>query len=138
MDSKIVFLDTNIILDILDTSRPNSKNIVSLLETLVVQKYKVFISEDMLSTVYYINKNNIKTLDFFKVIQNRWTIAPFGKNVVRDAIDLSLKKDLDLEDVLQCLCAKQNRCDVLITNDGSFCDCGISVMATEEFLDLHK
>ncbi len=135
MDSKTVFLDTNIILDILDISRPNSKKIASLLETLVIRKHKVVISEDMLSTVFYINKNNSKTLDFFKVIQNRWTIAPFGKNVVRGAIDLSLKKDLDLEDVLQCLCAKQNGCDVLITNDGSFCDCGISVMTTEEFLD---
>ncbi len=138
MDSKTVFLDTNIILDILDISRPNSKKIASLLETLVIRKHKVVISEDMLSTVFYINKNNSKTLDFFKVIQDRWTIAPFGKNVVRDAIDLSLKKDLDLEDVLQCLCAKENGCDALITNDGSFCDCGINVMTTEEFLNLHQ
>ena len=138
MDYRTVFLDTNIILDILDTSRQNSKNIVSLLETLVIHKHKVVISEDMLSTVFYINKNNSKILDFFKVIQDRWTIAPFGKNTVRGAIDLSLKMDLDLEDVLQCLCAKENGCDVLITNDGSFCDCGINAMTTEDFLDLHK
>lgn len=135
MDSKTVFLDTNIILDILDTSRSSSKNIALLMEALVVNRYQVIISEDMLSTVFYINKNNKKTLEFFKMVQKRWTIAIFGKEVIENAIELSLEKDLDLEDVLQCLCAKENECNIFITNDQKFYDCGIDIMTTEAFLN---
>lgn len=135
MGAKKIFLDTNIVLDILDTSRVNSKDITLLLETLIINKYQIIISEDMLNTIFYINKNNLKTLAFFKVIQNRWSIVPFGKDVVRDAIDLALQKDLDLEDILQCLCAKNNGCEILITNDSKFDDCGVKTMTTKKFLN---
>jgi predicted nucleic acid-binding protein len=58
----------------------------------------------------------------------------FKKNVIKNAITLSLEKDLDLEDVLQCLCAKENGCEVLITHDKKFYDCGIEIMNCEYFL----
>jgi len=51
---------------------------------------------------------------------------------------MSLEKDLDLEDVLQCLCAKENGCDVFITNDRKFYDCGINIMTTEAFLERNS
>jgi predicted nucleic acid-binding protein len=89
----------------------------------------------MLSTIFYINKNNKYTLEFFNLISNRWNIVPFGTKVIKNAIDLSLKKNLDLEDVLQCLCAKENNCDTFITNDKRFCDCGVHIMSCDEFLD---
>ena len=52
----------------------------------------------------------------------------------KKAIDLSLEKKLDLEDVLQCLCAKENECRVFITHDKRFYDCGVEIMTSEEFL----
>ena len=93
------------------------------------------VSEDMLSTIFYISKNKKKTLEFLKLIQKRWEIVPFGREVVRRAVDLSLEKDLDLEDALQCLCAKENGCEVLITNDKKFYDCGMQIMHSAEFLE---
>jgi predicted nucleic acid-binding protein len=45
-----------------------------------------------------------------------------------------LGNSLDLEDILQCLCAKENGCDVLITNDKKFYDCDIKIMTIKEFL----
>jgi predicted nucleic acid-binding protein len=92
------------------------------------------ISEDMLSTLFYIQKDKRKTLEFFKVIYKRWVISSFGKDVIKKAIDLSFENSLDLEDVLQCLCAKENGCDVLITNDKKFYDCDIKIMTIKEFL----
>ena len=131
---KIIFLDTNIVLDIVNSERVNNKQAIELWNVLVLKKYTIMLSEEMLSTVFYINKDKQQTLDFFKVITKRWDIVPFGSKVVSDAIDLSLKQNLDLEDVLQCLCAKENGCNVFITNDKKFYDCGIKIMTAKEFL----
>jgi predicted nucleic acid-binding protein len=134
VDSKKVFLDTNVVLDMLDSSRPNDDSIKAVSKKLIVDKYTVVISEDMLSTLFYIQKDKRKTLEFFKVIHKRWVISPFGKKVIKKAIDISFENSLDLEDVLQCLCAKENGCDVLITNDKKFYDCDIKIMTIKKFL----
>ncbi len=130
---KIVFLDTNIVLDIVNPQRINNKKAVQLWNMLVIKKNIIMISEDMLSTIFYINKDKNQTLHFFEVITKRWEIVPFGKNVINDAISLSMEKNLDLEDTLQCLCAKENGCDIIITNDKKFYDCGIQIMTSDEF-----
>lgn len=131
---KKIFLDVNVILDFIDDKRLGHHSAKKLIEMLVLNAYKIFMSEDMLSTIFYIYKEKRKTLEFFKVIQDKWVISPFGKDIVQDAIELSLKHNLDLEDVLQCLCAKENGCDVLITNDKKFYDCGIEICAVDDFL----
>ena len=131
---KIIFLDINIVLDIVNLQRVNNKQAVQLWNMLIMKKYTIMISEDMLSTIFYINKNKKQTLEFFRVITKRWEVVPFGKDVIKNAIDLSLEKNLDLEDMLQCLCAKENGCEVLITNDKKFYDCGLSICTTAEFL----
>ena len=89
----------------------------------------------MITTLYYILKDKITTLGFIDdVIFVDWTILSFGKSVLNQAVKLSLKENLDLEDTLQCFCAKENGCGILITNDKKFYDCGISIYTTEEFL----
>jgi predicted nucleic acid-binding protein len=130
-----IFFDTNVVLDIIDSTRLGHDNAIKLWKKLLMKDYLIFISEDMLSTIFYINKiDKISTLEFFQLILKRWQIVPFGKGVIENAINLSLEKNLDLEDTLQCLCAKENGCEVLITNDKKFYDCGISIYTTEKFL----
>jgi predicted nucleic acid-binding protein len=135
MDLNKIFLDTNIVADIIHTSRPNHNKSMILLKQLIVNNYEICISEDMITTLYYILKDKITTLGFTDdVIFVDWTILTFGKNVLNQAVKLSLKENLDLEDTLQCFCAKENGCGILITNDKKFYDCGISIYTTEEFL----
>lgn len=135
MDTKRIFLDTNIVADIIHISRPNHNNSMILLKQLIFNNYEICISEDMITTLYYILKDRITTLGFLEnVVFIDWTILTFGKNVLKQAVKVSLEKKSDLEDTLQCLCAKENGCEVLITNDIKFYDCGISIYTTEEFL----
>jgi len=131
-----VFLDTNIILDLIDAQRPNNKKIHLLLEHLILNDIDIVISEDMLSTIFYIQKDKQLVLKFLHSIQKRWVISSFGKDVIKKAIELSLENNIDLEDTLQCLCAKENGCDALITNDNNFYNCGVSIYTIEEFLKL--
>lgn len=134
MNNRRIYFDINIIVDLLDTTRSGSIKSQELVKKLMLEKAEIVISEDMLSTVFYLIKNKQATLQFFKTIQARWHIVSFGAEVIKNAIEVSLEKNLDLEDVLQCLCAKENGCSVLITNDKNFYDCGILICSTEEFL----
>jgi len=130
-----IFLDTNVVVDIIDSSRATHKKAFELLEYLILSDYTICISEDMLTTLFYILKDKKATLMFFEnLIFIDWEILIFSLDTIKLATSLSLEKDLDLEDMLQCLCAKENACDVLITNDKNFCECGIKVSTIEEFL----
>ncbi len=134
LNNQKVYLDTNIVIDILDETRAGNLQVLSLLEYLIDKNIEIMISEDMLTTIFYIIKDKEKTLNFFKVIQDDWTILSFGKDLIENAIHLSMEKSLDLEDVLQCLCAKGNACEVFITNDNKFFDCGIKILTVKEFM----
>lgn len=136
LKSKKVFLDINIIVDFIEPARARNKSAIQLFELLISNSYQIYISEDMLSTIFYIVKDKSLVLRFFKVIQDKWHIVGFGGAVIRQAIDLSLEKSLDFEDTLQCLCAKENSCAVFITNDTGFCDCGLRVLDVDDFLSL--
>ncbi len=132
---KSIFLDTNIILDILDTDRSNHVNASKVLEKVIFNGYIIVISEDMLSTIFYIVKNKQAVLDFFKLIIQEWRIVAFGEEVISTAIDFcSQNQGQDFEDTLQCLCAKQQACDFLVTHDNGFIDCGITVLTAQQFL----
>jgi len=134
MESKSIFLDTNIVLDILNAGCPYNEDAKSLWKMLVLNGYQIIISEDMLSTIYYIEKDKEKVLEFFKLIQKRWKIVSFGDALIGEAITMALEQKLDLEDTLQCLCAKAYGCGVLVTNDKSFVECGIEIVNYERFL----
>ena len=78
IDTNKIFLDTNIVLDIIDATRIKHIEATQLWKNLVLKNYQIYISEDMLSTIFYINKSEKKyTLEFFKLIQNRWQIVSF-------------------------------------------------------------
>ncbi len=133
--NKRVFLDVNIVVDILDTKRKSHIDTKKLLNVIYKNDIEIVISEDMLSTIFYIVKDKKAVLNFFKVIQKSWVVSPFGDEVVKNSVELALRESVDFEDVLQCLCAKHNQCDTLITNDNNFIDCGLSICTVYEFLN---
>ena len=135
MGKSSIYLDTNIVADMIDGGRANHGLSLELLKKLMLEDYDVFISEDMLSTLYYISNDKRATLEFFQnIVYIDWQVVSFGIDVIREATHLSLTKGLDLEDTLQCLCAKKSACDTLITNDKKFVDCGIEIVNYEELL----
>lgn len=135
MKTRKVYLDTNVVSDIIDINRKNHSDTLELLKKLIINNYEIAISEDMLSTLYYILNDKENTLQFFQeVIFVDWNVLVFGNSVLQNATKLSFEKKLDFEDLLQCLCAKENECGFFITNDKKFYDCGMKVLTTKEFL----
>jgi predicted nucleic acid-binding protein len=131
----IIFLDANVILDFLDSLRPRHTIAKNLFLVIQKQDIKIMISEDMLTNIFYIYKDKVKALQFFQIIQYKWIISSFGNNVINQALNLSIQYNLDLEDILQCLCAKNNNCDVFITSDTNFHNCGIKIQTPQDFIN---
>ena len=131
-----VFLDTNIVLDFLDKKRPNYKKSIQLISMLIKNKTEIYISEDMLSTIFYISKDKEKVLLFFEMICQKWFVVEYGRELIAKAVSVCLaNKGQDLEDTLQCLCAKKNDCTFVITSDKGFVDCGVKVVDYDAFLE---
>ncbi|QCI27923.1 type II toxin-antitoxin system VapC family toxin [Caminibacter pacificus] len=128
-----IFLDTNIIIDLLDSKRKNHTKAKNLFIKLIENDFEVFISEDMITTIYYILKGNEKILEFFEKIIEEWNIVGFGKDTILESINYCKKHKTDLEDVLQCICAKNNGCELFITNDKKFINCGIKIVNYDFF-----
>ncbi len=132
---KKVFLDTNIILDLLDSTRTYHNISKKVFENLIDQNYKIIISEDILTTIYYIVKNKQAVLKFYEMVIAQWEIISFGKETIVDAINLCKDNSvLDFEDVLQSLSAKKSDCNLIITNDKNFYKCGVSVKSSKGFV----
>ena len=132
---KNIFLDTNVVLDLVLSNRPNHKFTKLLVEKL--ESYNIFISEDMITTIYYISKNNKKEiLEFLNIIIDEWNVVCFNKIVMKKGVKFALKNNKDLEDTLQCFCANMNSCEILLTNDKKFVKCcdDIEIITTEQFL----
>lgn len=132
---KKIFLDTNIVADIIDAKRANHSQAIRVIEKLIEEDCRVCISEDSLTTLFYISKSKAQTLEFFKnVILVDWEILSFGKETLQEGVDIALSEGVDLEDTLQCLCAKHNGCETIITNDSGFYGCGVDIASSEQFL----
>jgi len=132
--TKKLFLDTNIIIDIIDEARVSHAKAKETLIKIIHEDYEVYVSEDMISTVYYILKGNIQVLHFFKNILKEWNVVSFGNDVISEAIDFCLKNQTDLEDTMQCLCAKKIGSTLFLTNDKKFVECGVELTNYEKFL----
>ena len=98
--------------------------------------YSFYGIDDLLTTIYYILKGNLKVLEFFEFILKKWNVVGFGIDTIKNAIQFSKYHNSDLEDTLQCLCAKNNGCKILLTNDKKFINCGIKILNYDEFLNL--
>ncbi len=131
-----IFLDTNIVFDLLESSRKNHQNALQLMRYLIDNSWEIYISEDMLSTIYYVAKDKRKVLLFIeKVILTDWNVVHFGESVIKNATKFALENDCDLEDALQCFCAKECECRIFLTSDKKFIDCGIEILDYNGFLN---
>lgn len=126
-----VFLDTSVILDLLDDQRPFHASSRALIATLIDEGHTIIIAEDMLTTIYCIARNKQVVLEFFESITQEWVVAPFGLPLIHDAITICKSNpQLDFEDTLQALLAKSQGCSILYTNDSGFQAEGITIKFT--------
>jgi predicted nucleic acid-binding protein len=135
---KKVFLDTNVIADFYDDSRPfydaSNKTIDLLFSNDEVQ---LFTSCDIITTLYYLlsKKNRERALGMIEEVSEWCSVIEFSNIEILECCTL-MKRDAkykDLEDTIQYVMAKKAGCDLILSNDKNFVSEDIALMSTERF-----
>ncbi len=140
---KKIFLDANILIDILDSKRPSSKESAKLFEFLVrrVNDFGLYTSCDLLTTVYYLTVKPLgkdEALAKIKILNRVIHIIEFGNTEVTEAIELMERnpKYIDLEDTIQYVMARKKKCDYIITNDKKFASGDVPILGSKKALEM--
>lgn len=119
-----IFLDANIILDLIDTDRGNFTTVKEKIRTYILEDHELHTSCDIFTTVYYVASKKIDSKTIIAELEKILTflqIIPIDITLINSALALSKKEsNADLEDVLQYLCAKSIPCERIVTNDKNF------------------
>lgn len=133
--SKKLFLDTNIILDLLGEREPFYLPSAQLATLADQKKIKLIASPISFATVnYFLIKsegmsNAKEKLRKFKILCE---IASMNECIVEKALNSDFE---DFEDALQYFCALDSKCDIIITrNQKDFKQALLPVMSAEEYI----
>lgn len=136
-----VFLDANIILDIFDPNRPYSIFSREIYKYLLDQKYYLFTSCDLFTTIYYVHAKQDKDQALLKIraLNKTLQVIEFSNKEVEQTCQLMLEDSdyVDLEDTLQYIMAKKEECDLIISNDDNFVSKEIQLITSKEFYEKY-
>lgn len=134
-----VFLDTNVLLDILSESRDNNIDSTSILRVANAGYLEAVISTQSILDAYYVAVDVAKTpLETFKgalrEILAVVDVVSIDANDIRTAIDGSNE---DFEDASQIACADAAGCDFIISSDKKMKrDSSVTVYTPGEFCGM--
>ena len=136
-----LLIDANIFVDVTDGSRKSSASSIAFMDRMFdhMDRYKLYTSCDLITTIYYITRKNLDNhgaLQQIKLISKFISIVEFGNKEVDEAIELMERNDKykDLEDTIQYVMARREKCDYIITNDVDFASGDVPVLSSGEAL----
>lgn len=134
-----IFLDTNIILDLLDNQRECHKEAVLLFNLIDNGEVMAFFSESVVATTDYILQKLLSKdfrTEFFREMSRKIQILPSSNMILDRALSLEFE---DFEDALLFQLALENKVDFFITNDKKLLNStlkGIQLVRAEQFLNI--
>jgi predicted nucleic acid-binding protein len=131
-----IFLDTDIILDVLTKGEPFYINSAKVL-TLVIEKIVPgYISAITINNIYYILrklKHKETAKNFITEILKSFEIIPLTKDILNHANEINMG---DFEDGIQFFSVLDSACDFLITrNDKDYPIPGIKIITPAKFIN---
>lgn len=133
-----IFLDANIILDLIDQERNAVEKTKKIVAHFIQQNDVLYTSCDIFTTVYYVaskRREHFKLLTDLEKLLELVHVIPIDAPLIKKAIKIT--KDTtanDLEDVLQYVCAKSVSCNLIVTNDKKFYQGTLPLKSVQEIL----
>jgi len=129
-----IFLDTNILVDLIADRKPFSKYAIEIFNTAETKKIKLFTSSHSLATTYYLLKKYVddKTLrEVLLGLIEYVTIIPVDSAILTKGLR---SKHKDFEDSIQIFCATTiEKIDCIVTrNVKDFKGSELPILAPEE------
>lgn len=146
MSSKI-YLDANVILDLLLSGRESSKHTSEIIRNYSKETDTIFVTNNLnFNTIFYVGTEHYKqyenTKEFLKYIHNdkeQWEIYNLTDRNRDFAFDYMDKNfGADFEDLLQYISAKTSGCSLIITNDINFPKLDIELKRTNPNIQDYK
>jgi predicted nucleic acid-binding protein len=133
---KRVFIDTNIMLDLLGERHPFYNPIAQLASFADLKKIAIVVSPISFATVNYFlakfesPKAAKEKLRKFKIITET---SKIDESIIEKGLNSNFS---DFEDALQYFCAVDSKCDIIITRNGKdFKHSLLPIMTASEFLN---
>jgi predicted nucleic acid-binding protein len=134
---KKVFVDTNILIDLIADRKPFSKFAIEIFEMAEEKKIKLFTSSHSIATTHYLLKKYIGEKELREIIYallDYLVIIPIDIDIIKKGLK---SKHKDFEDALQIICAYSiERINCIVTrNTRDFKDSEIPVLTPDEFIN---
>lgn len=133
---KNIFLDTNIIVDIIADRKPFSKYAIELFQKAENREVQLFTSSHSIATTHYILKKHLEEKQLREVLSNLldyFTIIAVDVDILKKGLRSNHK---DFEDSIQILCASTiEKIECIVTrNKKDFKTSEISAFTPDEFI----
>lgn len=134
---KNIFLDSDIILDLLMQRYPHHMSTSLVFEKAKINELKLYTSSICIANVYYILRKN-RTYSQVKIMLNKLFVYVEILSVDSDIIRLALNSFFkDFEDAVQYYTSLKNNLDTILTrNIKDYKSTDIPVMTPNEFLGI--
>jgi predicted nucleic acid-binding protein len=134
---KKIFVDTNIIVDLIADRQPFSKFAVDLFSRAEERKVKLYVSSHSIATTHYLLKKYVDEKELRDVIYNLLDyieVVPVDLDIIKKGLK---SKHRDFEDALQIISAYSvDKIDCIVTrNIKDFKNSEILVLTPDELLD---
>ena len=131
---KTVFVDTNVILDVLLQNDDFWKDSLKVFQLAELGRIRAYVSASSMTDIFYVAKKKLTipvAREAVKKLLGLFSIIGVDGEDLQGALTLPID---DMEDALQAWCAKKARVDTLITRDiGGFQNSDIPVVTPAKF-----
>jgi predicted nucleic acid-binding protein len=132
---KKLFLDTNIIVDLIADRKPFSKYAIEIFKHAEEKKVQIFTSSHSITTTHYLLKKHVEEKILREILSNLIefiTIVPVNNDVIKKALK---SKHKDFEDAIQIISASAiENIDFIITrNLKDFRESEILALSPDEY-----
>lgn len=115
---KIIFLDTNVIIDFLADRQPFSLIAAEIFNASLLGTVKIFVSSVSYNNIYYILRQSLShnlTIKLLEELSEMTEIVDVTKTVIKKSLNSDFK---DFEDAIQYNCALTiSKLDFIVTRD---------------------
>jgi predicted nucleic acid-binding protein len=129
-----VFLDTNILVDLIADRKPFSKHAIEIFKSAEERKTQLFTSSHSIATAHYLLKKYVEEKDLRDILTNLLEfldVIPVDLDVLKKGLRSNHK---DFEDAIQIICASSiTGIDFIVTrNTKDFKTSNIAVLTPDE------
>ena len=126
-----IFLDTNIFLNLL-LKREGYEEAVVILNACSQNIFRGFVCDITLLNIDYIASKQVKDIcNFLKAVNEVFTIVGLDNAMFKKALDINNR---DLEDNAQYICAEENSCHLVVSDDRAFYKGDVIVLSSKDFV----